>query len=124
MAYQWSRACGIFFMEIQKSVGGSKKHEIKLMWPRHRGFGTIVEASLVLVVKKIEDLLGQIGLCHSLRVRPSPRHPLETQCIKFSYEALRHSTHQPPPMQIMSSTLISHLILPSQGKRANFSICT
>ena len=32
MAYWWSHACGFFFWEIlKKSVGRSKKHEMKLI---------------------------------------------------------------------------------------------
>ena len=46
---------------------------------------------LVLLVKKMEDSLGQINPCHGLKVRPSSRHTLVSQTTKFSCQVLRHS---------------------------------
>ena len=42
---------------------------------------------LVPVVKKIEVSLGQRELYHCLKVRPSLKHTLVSQCIKFSCQA-------------------------------------
>ena len=45
---------------------------------------------LVLVVKMIEDSLGQIEQCHCLKVGPLSRHTQVSHTIKFSCQVLRH----------------------------------
>ena len=54
------------------------------VWKRSLNQNRTFLELLVLVVKKIEVSLGQKEPCHDLNVRPSSRHTLVSQCIKFS----------------------------------------